>query len=145
MASRERLPALCEQLEDLSARIRLKAADALGRIGDGRAVEPLCRRLALARVLDDTNARIYAESGVLIDVQADLDDLRAAEPMSACLRGSLRGRPKGVPLRDSLCGHGHPAVVVQFRALERFGGLDLVFDAYERVLRIPDEILYLDR
>ncbi|MFJ8752841.1 HEAT repeat domain-containing protein [Streptomyces sp. NPDC102441] len=128
------VPALCDQLEDPSESIRCEAAKVLGETKDARAVEPLCQ--LLQRSVADKYTSFFEEPSFLMSALANIGDPRAEEVISALLtdRRAYSGDTVVVDM-DIRMSDGIAD------ALERLGGLDLVFNAYERAFHSPDEVV----
>lgn len=84
LQSKESALPLLHRLTDSDFRVRLKAASALGHLGDGRAVEPLIACVRNEQEDDDVRAAAARSLG-------DLGDARAVEALITCLQQSDEG------------------------------------------------------
>ena len=84
LQSKESALPLLHRLTDSNFLVRLKAASALGHLGDGRAVEPLIACVRNEQEEDDVRAAAARSLG-------DLGDARAVEALITCLQRSDEG------------------------------------------------------
>jgi HEAT repeat protein len=76
---------LCLMLDKSDADLRLRAAHALARIGDARAVEPLCAALSYKGVSWDDRHRVDEVRAAVAKALASIGDARAVEALCAVL------------------------------------------------------------
>jgi len=140
------LPLLRQALADPAGVVRIRAAEALGRLKDHEAVPGLCAALQYAPELRNAAARALGEIGDTGAVEALIQLLRSAGPTGTlqCRLGVLGalGRIKDAAAIPALCAALHdenPAIQDSAaQALGEIGGSEVV-SALAEALSFPDE------